>query len=170
MDTKSTLATKHQPNSTKLPPTPTFHTAYGPKLRIPIDFTGPGKTKQSFKDECNINVIMARYMKTGVIDFVSKHQGRYGDVTSMDFQESMQKVARAQTMFQELPSSIRNRFDNNPAQFLDFVQNPNNAEELHKMGLMKPDYVPPSKRPKDAPTAPPGAANTPPEGGEKPGK
>lgn len=140
---KSTLAKSdlsHSPQSHPINQPPSFITAYGPKLVVQKHFTGPGRTKQAFKDECDINQIMARYQKTGVIDFVTKHQARYGDVTGMDFQESMQLVAQAQSMFNDLPSGIRNRFENDPAKFMDFVHDPKNASEMAEMGLMRPDY------------------------------
>ena len=47
----------------------------------------------------------------------------------------MQIVATANSMFQDLPSSIRNQFQNDPGQFLDFVQDPENLEEMREMGL-----------------------------------
>lgn len=152
--TPSTLATDlhknqlSQPTSTlnqtnqQIP----FITAYGPKTKTPMAFASIGRTKQSFKDECDINHIMARYMKTGVLDFVSKHQGRYGDVTGMDFMFAMEQVSKANSLFHELPSSIRTRFENNPALFLDFVHDPRNEAEMHSLGLMKPDYVPLAQR------------------------
>jgi len=105
-------------------------------------FASTGKTKQSHKDECDVNRIMARYMQTGVIDFVNKHAPQYGDVTARDYTSAMNQVAAAQSMFYDLPSAIRNRFENNPALLLDFVQNPANKAEAHALGLMRPDYDP----------------------------
>jgi len=123
---------------------PFFISAYAPKNRCLLHTpSGEGRTKQSHKSECDINVIMARYMQTGVIDFVTKHQPHYGDVTALDYTTAMNQIAQAQSMFHELPSSVRNRFENNPAAFLDFVQDPRNAAEAHEMGLMRPDYQPP---------------------------
>ncbi|QXP44308.1 MAG: internal scaffolding protein [Arizlama microvirus] len=151
----STLASNLSKLSTISPTsTPqTFISAYAPKSRYQLNFTGPGRTKQSFKDECNINVIMSRYMNTGVIDFVSKHQPHYADVTALDYQSAMQAVAQAQSMFHELPSKIRSRFENNPAAFLEFVQDPRNQAEAHELGLLKPDYQPPKPNATAAPVA-----------------
>lgn len=145
-----------------------FITAYGPKTKCPMAFPSVGKTKQSFKDECDINVIMSRYMKTGVIDFVNKHQGRYGDVTGLDYQSAMQTISFAQSLFHELPSSVRTRFENDPAQFMDFVHDPSNEAEMHSLGLMKSDYVPLSERQATPIVATPQASpasQTPAEGG-----
>lgn len=162
--------------TTPLPISPnpkTFISAYGPKLKVSISFpAGTGRTKQSFKDECDINIIMAQYLKTGVVDFVNRHQARYGDVTGLEYQEAMQIVAESKTMFEELPSKIRQRFENDPAQFLDFVSDPSNASEAHSLGLLRPDYQPPASNapaasvaaPSPIPSSPipPAATPTPP--------
>lgn len=135
---------------------PNFITAYSKKNRSLLRFPATeGRTKQSHKSECDINVIMSRYMATGVIDFVTKHQPHYGDVTALDYQTAMNQIAQAQSMFHELPSAVRNRFENNPAQFLDFVQDPRNAAEAHAMGLMRPDYDPTPPKAATAPVEPP---------------
>lgn len=139
--------TATSPNKTLSPQSeqpPLFITAYSSKLVVQKHFDGEGRTKQAFKDECDINQIMARYQKTGVIDFINKHQAQYGDVTGIDFQQAMETIASAQSLFNDLPSTIRTRFKNDPAQFMDFVHDPANAAEMHAMGLMRPDYQPPA--------------------------
>lgn len=121
------------------------------------DTPGVSRTKQSFKDESDINHIMARYLKTGIIDFTAKNAPQYGDCTGIEFEAGMQLIARAQTMFEELPSAIRARFENEPAQFLEFVQNPKNAKEARELGLLPPETPEatplPTPAPKDAPAA-----------------
>ena len=41
----------------------------------------PGRTRQSMRDECDINAIMRKYIKTGAIDHVNKYSGEYGFAT-----------------------------------------------------------------------------------------
>lgn len=86
----------------------------------------PSMTQQSFKEQCDVNNIMAKYQKTGVIDHINVYEGHYGDVDGTTFTEAMQTVANAQTMFMDLPSRAREAFDHDPAKFLDYV---NNLEE-----------------------------------------
>lgn len=128
---------------------------YGPKARVALDFPaseGPhGRTKQSFADECDVNNIMARFQKTGLLDFVNRHEGQYGDVTALDFTRAMDQVAGARTMFSELPAKLRDRFQNDPAQFLMFVQNSDNRAEARELGLLKPE---PSNLPPVVPAPP----------------
>ena len=96
---------------------------------------GKSITKQSEKDSCDINLIMAHYTKTGVLTHQRDHEAEYGYASSDTFNESMQIVAKGQSMFAELPSAIRSKFENNPAKFLDFVQDEGNLEEMQEMGL-----------------------------------
>ena len=112
-----------------------MRSAYGKKTPVKIHFTEKSLTKQSFTKECDINTILAKYQKTGAIDHVNKHEAQYGFASSDTFTESMNIVAKGQTMFEELPSSIRTKFENNPAKFLDFVQDESNAKEMQELGL-----------------------------------
>lgn len=131
-----------------------FATAYGPKIQVGLDTSkgGPG-AKQSFKEECDINRIMAKYQKTGVVNWLSKREGQYRDVSSVDFMESMNVIAKANEMFAELPSSVRKRFANDPAEFLVFMHDEGNTEEAIKLGLAtrRPEPAAPPAKPSTAP-------------------
>jgi len=94
-----------------------------------------GYTKQSHKKECDINQIMAKYQRTGVIDHVNKHSENYGFATSEDLHESLNIINTANEMFADLPSKARTKFKNDPGQFLEFVQDPENADQLYDLGL-----------------------------------
>ncbi len=119
-----------------------FMTAYSPRHRVQIEFAEKGMTKQSFAKECDINNIMARYQKTGAVSHFSSHQGEYGFASGLTFTEAMMTVTKAQQLFAGLPSKVRNRCGNDPAYFLDFVQDEANAVELVELGLMdRPDVV-----------------------------
>lgn len=122
----------------------TIITAYGPKIRQQLTFSGPGKTKQSFKDECDINRIMARYQVTGVLpEQLQPGSAQYVDVTGIDYMEGMQKIAAAQSLFQGLPAHVRLKFENDPGKFLDFAQDPTKQDELVQLGLAtRPPHAP----------------------------
>lgn len=146
------------------PPTTPFKTAYGCKVKLPL-ITPPdqGRTKQSFKDECDINAIMARYQKTGILDFAEKHEPQYGDCTGVEFQQGMEIVARARSMFEDLPATVRARFENDPRQMLDFVQHEKNREEAIALGLVRP-MTAQAPTPPDSPKPPAGAPGEAPKG------
>lgn len=110
-----------------------------------IDFDPEeGLTKQSFKDECDINNIMTRFNATGVVSHVSSIAPEYGDFMSAgDFQSSLNTVIEAQAMFDALPAVLRDRFANDPKQLLAFIADDKNREEAIKLGLVKePDPEP----------------------------
>lgn len=140
---------------------PAFISAYGPKLVIEHDFSQGGRTKQSFTAECDINNIMARYQKTGILDFVNQHEPQYGDATGADFAAAMQVVAEGQSMFNDLPSELRAQFDNDPAEFLEFVSNPANKKEMAQMGLLNPEATALALAPTPTPTHVPDALKKP---------
>lgn len=113
--------------------------AYSQKSRVSISFPADSEyTKQEFKDECDINILMSKYQATGQMPVINQTAPQYLDVSGIDYQDSMQFIAGAQTLFNELPSSVRSRFQNDPAQFLDFTSNENNRLEMAEMGLLKP--------------------------------
>lgn len=105
----------------------------------------PSMTKQSFKDECDINNIMRRYEATGVVQHLAAGSPQFGDFMShMDFQASMNAVIEAENMFAALPARIRDRFGNDPAQLLEFLGNEKNKEEAIALGLVNPPPVEPA--------------------------
>lgn len=96
----------------------------------------PSMTKQSFREECQIKNIMKKYEKTGIITHVKNHGARYGDFSSHDdYLTALTSVISAQKMFDELPSAVRKKFKNKPEEFLEFVQDPDNLDEMREMGL-----------------------------------
>lgn len=107
----------------------------GETARQQLAMYGTTRTQQQFKDDCDINLIMAKYIKTGVLDHQREHGAEYGFASSDTFRDSMEIVSKANSMFEDLPSSIRSKFENNPAKFLDFVQDPKNLKQMQEMGL-----------------------------------
>ena len=101
-------------------------------------------TEQSHKEGVDINNIMERFTLTGVIEHVQKYQPIYGDfVSGCDFQENMEQIARANSMFQELPAAVRERFGNDTQAFLNFIDSDPDYSELIDLGLMDPGTTPP---------------------------
>lgn len=97
-------------------------------------------TEQAHKDQCDINQILRKYDKTGLITHVSKMEGTYGNLTGMDFKEAMDLVINANRMFKDLPSEIRKRFNQSPQDFLAFMEDPNNREEAIELGMINPSW------------------------------
>ena len=93
--------------------------------------------QQQFKDECDINNIMSKYQKTGLITHVAKHQGDYHDFTVMpDFKTAIDTIHEAEAMFMEIPANIREQFENDPGKFVEFATDDCNYDEMVRMGLI----------------------------------
>jgi len=114
-----------------------FASAYQNKRQSKKFISPESHVKQSFKDECDINQIMRKYTKTGLVTHVQKHMGNYDDLVDVPtYHDALNKVLDANESFETLPSSVRNRFNNNPAEFIDFVGDPSNESEMRDLGLL----------------------------------
>lgn len=113
------------------------------KERVQLKFTGKGRTKQSHKDECDINKLMARYANSGQLPATNPYPARYGDFSDVpDFQQAVNQVNEANSAFADLPSAIRTRFGNDPTQLLEFMANPANEAEAIELGIIPAKTVP----------------------------
>lgn len=100
----------------------------------------PSMTKQSFKEECDINCIIERArLGQDMSSVVRDRVAQYGDFTNVpSFQEALNLVNRANGMFMSLDASIRERFANDPSRMIAFLQDVKNYDEAVKLGLVVP--------------------------------
>lgn len=139
---------------------------YSDRIAVGVDCSKwPSRTKQSFKESCDINNIIKSIDTGGLFRHLNEKMPEYSDLVhddhigtmSNDLQTALELVQRANESFAELPAVLRKRFDNDPRKFLAFVDDPANQAELVKLGLANPDLLPsnvPGKSPEPAPTAP----------------
>lgn len=135
------------------------------RRRVPVDYGNQdttSMTKQSFKDESDINNILKRYQQTGVlVDPGAHRQPMFGDFSNGEaFRQSADAVAAARSSFELLPSNVRAFFDNNVANMLDFVADPANHGKLSELGLIesKPNGEAPAGQGPPAVKSPPAPA------------
>lgn len=101
-----------------------------------------GRTRQAHRAECDINNIVEKARRTGLVGHLSNKSPYFADVSyGFDYQSALGLVMDAQERFKTLPSVIRERFGNDPAALLAFLSDPKNREEGQKLGLIKPDEV-----------------------------
>lgn len=113
---------------------------------------GVSRTQQHFKDEVDINRIMAKYRKTGVIQHVTRARQVYGEFdTTSNMAEQFQTVAKAQQQFDMLPAEIRNKFKNSIPGFFAYIADPANREDCIAMGIFEKPPAPPSPPPSPDP-------------------
>lgn len=130
-----------------------FRTAYGPKLKLQTINDKPSMTKQSLKDDADVNKIIKRYNKTGVLPNMNKLEAVYGEITSQDLQEALNKVDASFEAFSEVPSDIRAQFGNDAGAFIDFATNPENLKQMQawKLAPPPPDPIEPTPTPEPTP-------------------
>lgn len=75
---------------------------------------------QAFKEECEIENILARCIETGDYSALERAQGSYMDISEMpnNIFEAHQKIKEAEETFNQLPLEIRSKYDNNFNKYL----------------------------------------------------
>lgn len=97
----------------------------------------PSLAQQHFKEECDINTILERFNITGMLPQVPLSP-RYGDFTGIgDYHTALNRVIAAQDEFEALPAQIRARFDNDPANLIEFLNDEANRPEAEELGLVE---------------------------------
>lgn len=113
------------------------HPYQSPRHRVSISGFEKTRTKQQFTKECDINLIMTKFQKNGILTHLNKYGPQYGEVSGIDLLDAMTTLTKAQDMYDDLPSNVRKQFES-PAEFLDFVGKDENIEKLREWGLANP--------------------------------
>jgi phage internal scaffolding protein len=99
----------------------------------------PGLTEQHHKNECDINNIMSKFSPDVLTAHALNYAGNYGDYSDMpDYHTALNMIRQIDNMFLDVPAEIRAKFNNDPASFIDFVNNPDNREAMVELGLVVP--------------------------------
>lgn len=102
-----------------------------------IEFTTPSRTQRHFAADCDINNIMARFTRTGVLP-VREDQPQYGDFSEpFDFRTACDFINDANGRFLALPARIRRMFGNDPAALLDYLADSSNHDDAVALGLIE---------------------------------
>lgn len=115
-----------------------FFTRYNPPPSKGLD-TGPDTmTHAECARDCDINYIMRRYASDGVLPNGAgiPLDGALQDFVGTDFQDLQNRMIQAREEFESLPSSVRDRFGNDPARLLSYLADAGNREEAERMGLV----------------------------------
>ena len=114
------------------------------KILAPIDLDEKGNPMPSMTDQdqnldTDINVIVARYRKTGVLPEIKTSTAlQYFDTTQVpSFQDAQNRLANAKTMFEQLPAQLRFYMDNDFTKAEAFFKDPRNAQILKNHGFVE---------------------------------
>jgi len=99
----------------------------------------PSKTRQSEKDNCDINKIMERFNRTGKLPAMQSVPPQYGDARIPDYASSLKIVKEAQDMFMKLDSTARKHFDHDPQKLIAALRDnsPENVKLLVKLNVLE---------------------------------
>ena len=120
---------------------PFLRTSYNYDTNVASNESGvaceePSLAQQHFKDECDINNILRQFNVTGLLP-ESPLSPRYGDFTGIyDYHTALNAVIAAESEFDGLPAQIRARFNNNPEELINFLENAENLDEAISLGLV----------------------------------
>jgi len=140
---------------------------YTPRNRVALSFPEKGQTQQHFTEACDVNNIVERYQRTGILDHVNPATGRYGYAPSRSYADVAFAVAAMRSQYETLPEKVRERFPDFYG-FVDAFDDPNAQSALVELGLIPPPAgVPEAGAPADR--APQGTTggSPPPEGAKK---
>lgn len=134
------------------------------RKRLAVSFKEvQSRTKQMFRDGTRIDNVLKRYGTAGVDSAMAPWlfaQGMasapFGVDQGRDYHSQLSAVTSVRQYFEALPSKVRARFGNDPAQMLEFLGDEKNREEAEKLGLVKaPEKAPisPPVKPEEKPPA-----------------
>jgi len=99
---------------------------------------GATRTQQHFKDDADINNIVARNRVSNDPMNPPSRRPIFGEFASLpEYQTAQTAIAHANQAFATLDSGLRKRFSNNPAEMIAFLDDPSNRDEAIRLGLVK---------------------------------
>lgn len=98
-------------------------------------------TDPSFAPECDVNNIVKKYKNTGQITHLAKREGVYADVSTItDLLTATIQVQKASEAFKTIPAELRRKLNEDPAELIEFLNDPKNDEEAIYYGLKERNY------------------------------
>lgn len=116
------------------------------QLKVTVSCEEETLTQQQYLEPSKIKNIIKKYGNTGLLHQMKDIEPFFDDVTSpMDYQTAQAKIAKANQSFEALPPETRLKFNNDPAEMLDWLNKSENKEEAIKLGLFIDNSTPVSK-------------------------
>lgn len=124
---------------------PKSHAATGYTHQPPC--TGESKTRQEFKDECDIHKKLELWRRAGINPLADASPGIYGDFYHLpeaeDFLAATKIVSHLTDAFSMLPGVLRQQLGNNPENLIHWLSDPENRSRAVEYGILdEPDPGP----------------------------
>lgn len=128
-----------------------FFTRFSPPPSLGEKNDSPTMTQQHYKDECDLNQILARHKGSGELSALQMRQllaqsaavtptsprlPQFADYSDLpDFSDIKRSFVRASHAFAEIPVNVRMQFGNNPEVFYNTLTDPKQHQKLRDVGL-----------------------------------
>lgn len=93
------------------------------------------KTSQVFRDDCDINSIVKRYLQNNQPIPTRDVESLYGEVSVTSLLEAKELCERSSSVFNSLPADVRKSFDNDVTKMLSWLGDKSNEEVAAQLGL-----------------------------------
>lgn len=116
--------------------------------RVPHPVGGATLTQQHMEGVTDVNKIMDRFNRTGVLGSGGRANGRrpeFLEVSGASYHEMLVRLQKIQGTFASLPAKTRKRFSHNPENLLRFLEDDKNLAEAIELGLVDESDVPREK-------------------------
>lgn len=114
-------------------------------------------TQQHFAEACDVNNIINHFRQTGIDPYADRVKNQqFGYASSQDFAEALRNTAEVHSAFEELPAKDRAIFENDPALWLDSIQQketpqPDDPEIVQQEPSEAPESLPEAPNPGEKP-------------------
>lgn len=95
-----------------------------------------GRTKQAHKDECDLNLIVQRYVQNNV-PLPEAPPPVFMDTTAFDYQSQADMIANVNSQFAEVPAAVRAHFGHKVDEFMDWLAESDTQELIAERGYHK---------------------------------
>ena len=109
----------------------------------------PSLTKQAFKDDCNLNLIVRRFTQTGQVPVAHQRPLHFGPEEELDFHQAQLALARARSTFEILRPELQEKYESIEG-IIEAVNDPARASQLHADGILDAfgiPYTPEAEKP-----------------------
>ena len=122
-------------------------------VRVQFKCSDESRTKQSFRDECNINNIVRKFAD-GVMPVTNPVEPQYAHSPAMDLKEALDSVFHAKGEFNSLSDDDKSLFDYQQSNYFDFLADPDGYYDEIRAGFgdqksAKNDSDSPSEEPSE---------------------
>lgn len=103
---------------------------------VPIEWDKEvSRTKQAFKDQCDVNKMLKKAQTTGSMSHLLKYpEPIYGEFDGeFNLLEASKRIKRSEAIFNDLPSEVRREFNHNAIDFVRFAADPKNNSRLAEL-------------------------------------